>query len=194
MRWYFPILVFLLSGATPIFSQEGGDGGNQVSDNYIIRASDVIQFKVFNEPGLDTQVRISADGKMSLPWIGEIYVAGMSLRKAREHVYQRYNSDYLVNPQIQLDVVYFSENRVQVLGQVGKQGDIIIPPEESLTLLQAISKASGWTRLSNKKKVKLKRITSNGELTEHTIDARNISIKDWPLQKGDVILVPEIIL
>ena len=166
----------------------------EVSDSYVIQASDVIQFKIFGEPDLDTKVRVSADGKMSLPWIGDVLVQTRTLREAREEIFKLYNKDYFVNPQLQLEVIYFAENRIQVLGQVGSQGDVVIPPEERLTLMQAISKANGWTRLSNRKRVKLKRTLENGQIKEYTIDTRKISINDWPLKKGDVIVVPEIIL
>lgn len=135
-----------------------------------------------------------ADGIVSLPWIGDIHLQGKTVREARQSIYTLYDRDYLVNPQVQLLVTYFSENRVQVLGQVARQGDVVIPPEETLSLLQAIARAKGWTRLSNKRRVSLRRVMPDGNIKEYMIDAGKISVKDWQLQKGDVITVPEIIL
>lgn len=170
------------------------DAVGKVSDNYVIQPSDIIVFKVVGEPDIDTELRVSADGIVFLPWIGDIHLQGKTVREARQSIYTLYDQDYLVNPQVQLLVTYFSENRVQVLGQVGRQGDVVIPPEETLSLLQAIARAKGWTRLSNKRRVGLQRVMPNGTIKEYMIDAGKISVKDWQLQKGDVITIPEIIL
>ena len=175
------------------FSLRGQEEGNiqQALDNYLIQSKDIIKFKIIGEPEMDMEVRVSQNGIISLPLIGTVEVAGMALEQARQKVYEAYDRDYFVNPQVQLLVIQYAEKRVQVLGQVLKQGFVIIPPNENLTLLGAISGAGGWTQLSNKRSVTLQRVMPDGETKEFKIDANKVGAKDWSLKDGDVISIPE---
>lgn len=165
------------------------------SDDYYLSALDLIQFRIYGEPELNSEVRVTADGMINLPFIGVIKVAGNTLLEARQMIYELYDRDYFVNPQIQIHVIEYSMRRVQVLGQVTSQGFVFIPPEESFSLLQAISAAGGFTRLANPRSVQLKRVGKDGEIQVQTINVDNImkdpKTKDLQLQTDDTIYVPE---
>ncbi len=96
---------------------------------------------VFNEPSLTTQTRISADGTVQFPLIGEVKLGGMPIRDARELVRRRYNADYLVEPQVYLNVLTYAQRRFTVLGQVNRPGTYDFPRAANTS---ACSKPSGW--------------------------------------------------
>jgi len=50
----------------------------------LIAAGVLIKVSVFEAPDLDREVRVSADGMISLPLIGEVHVAGLSTEQVRE--------------------------------------------------------------------------------------------------------------
>ncbi len=123
--------------------------------------------------------------------------------KHRLLVYQ-YNVDRILNdaniPDIELqdgDIISVAElrDKVNVLGQVNRPGFVMIPAQEQLTLVEAISGAGGFTRLGNKKKVQLRRTDQNGKLRVIEVDVddaiQNPDTKDIVLGDGDIIFVPE---
>src|SRR6185503_5788059 len=73
--------------------------------------------------------------------------------------------DYLVNPQVTVTVLEYSKRRFTVLGQVQRPGTYEIPNEESVTFLQAIAMAGGYTRLANRSNVTVTRTINNRKPT-----------------------------
>lgn len=192
---YIMPAALLFMGAVMHAEQENDQGTKPGIDNYILSALDLIQFRIYGESELDSEVRISADGIISLPFIGVIEIAGKTVLEARQLIYDLYDRDYFVNPQIQIHVIEYATRRVHVLGQVTNQGFVFIPPEESFSLLQAISAAGGFTRLANPRAVQLKRVGEDGEIQVNTINVDNImkdpKARDWLLKTDDTIYVPE---
>ena len=117
----------------------------QTSETYVIRAMDALQFRIVGELETATEVRVSGDGIVSLPYIGSVRLAGLTVEQARKHLFELYDADWYVNPQIDLIVVAYAERRVRVLGKVARQGFVIFPPEEEMTLMGAIAGAGGWS-------------------------------------------------
>jgi polysaccharide export outer membrane protein len=75
---------------------------------------------------------------------------------------------------------------------------VLFPQEIGLTLLDAIARAGGFSRLADKKRVRLTRINPDGKAENFTINADDI-MKDasndpWVLLRDDVISVPERVL
>ena len=64
---------------------------------------------------------------------------------------------YLTNPQVNLTVRTYARKLFTILGQVQKPGTYPIEGGESVSLLQAIGMAGGYTRIANPSKVILKR-------------------------------------
>jgi polysaccharide export outer membrane protein len=77
-------------------------------------------------------------------------------------------------------------------------GEIEFPREEGLTLLDAISRAGGFTRLADRRKIRLTRQMPNGAVQNFIVNADDMiegdSAEKWGLQTGDLIFVPERLL
>lgn len=138
---------------------------------------------------------MSREAAVMLPLIGRVNLAGKTIRQAEELVQELYDRDYLVNPQINITVLEYARRTVNVLGSVGNPGEIEFPREEGLTLLEAISRAGGFTRLADRKKIRLTRQTDSDEPENFIVNADEMiegdSAEQWPLQTGDLIFVPE---
>lgn len=163
----------------------------KASENYVIGPLDVIHFRIIGEDETQTEVRVANDGCISLPYIGTVKISDMTVADARSLIYKMYAADYYVNPQVDLAIVSYKQQRVNVQGMVNRQGFVIFPPEEKVTLLGAIAMAGGWSdnRLASKT-VKLVR-TADNKTTTTEIDTTKIGPEDCPLQDGDLIIVPE---
>ena len=122
---------------------------------------------------------------------------GKSLREAEELIRSRYDQDFLVKPQVTVTVLEYAKTSVNVLGSVGQAGSVVFTPEQPMTLLDAIARAGGFTRLADRKHVSLSR-TVDGKVEKYTINADELIQGDakqsWILIKDDVIYVPEKLL
>lgn len=166
--------------------------------DYVIAPSDLIRFQVYQEEDLSREVRVSQGGNITLPLVGTVKVKGMTVGKAQEHLTYLYNRDFLVDPQINLSIMEYSQRRVNVLGHVNRPGMVVFPPEESMTLIDAISGAGGFQRGANTRRVILIRTNEDGSRDRYTIDVEEIIQGNasyvWELQRDDVINVPQRIL
>lgn len=166
--------------------------------DYVLQPLDMIRFQVFQEDGLNRELRISQESTISLPLIGTVELKDKTILQAQEMIQDLYKRDYLVNPQINITVLDYAKRSINVLGSVGNPGVVYFPQEEGLTLLDAISRAGGFTRLADKKHVKLTRVLPDGKTESYEINADRImqgtSTDTWVILKGDVISVPERIM
>jgi len=166
--------------------------------DYLLQPYDLIEVVVFQESDLAREVRLSQDSTINLPLIGTVDLAGKTVRAAQDTIRRLYDKDYLVNPQINVTVKEYAKQTVNVLGSVNTPGAISIPPEQPLKLLDAITRAGGFTRLADRKRIKLTRLNADGKTSTSVINADDIiqsnTADSWVLSKGDVIFVPERIL
>ena len=162
---------------------------------YILRPMDLVKVQVFQQPDLDRELRVSQDHTVVMPLIGVVDVRNRTVRETELLITERYARDYLVNPQINLTVTEYAQRAVNVLGSVNNPGSVPIPLEKNFTLLDAIARAGGFSRLADQNKVSLTRTTIDGKTENFIINANQLmagaSSNRWILQDGDVISVPE---
>ncbi len=163
--------------------------------DYVLQPSDLIRVLIFQEPDLLREVRITQEYTLNLPMIGTIDVRGRTVRQAEEMIRSLYDRDYLVNPQVNLTVLEYSQRTVQVVGAVNSPGAVVFPPEQKMGLVEAIARAGGQSRIADLKRVQLTRTSAQGKTETFTINVvdlmKGASGEQWLLLKGDVVLVPE---
>lgn len=163
--------------------------------SYKLRPLDVLEMRVFQEEDMDTLCRISANGEIILPLINNVKVAGLSLQDAQAKIKELYEKDYLVSANVSLFIREYAPQRVYVIGQVNKPGEVIFPPEEQMTLSRAIAGAMGTTRIANQRSINIKRKMPDGGIKVFDVDLKAIlsdkNAKDFQVYDGDTIEVSE---
>ena len=174
---------------------ETGVSSSVQNSLYKLRPLDVLTIKVFQEPDLDTVYKVGQNGMFVLPLINAVKVAGLTLQETQKLIKQLYEKDYLVNADVSIFISEYSPQRVYVIGQVNRPGEVVFPPEETMTLSKAITGAMGTTRLANNRSINVKRVLPNGEVKVFEVDLKAIltkaNAKDFPIYEGDTIEVPE---
>jgi polysaccharide export outer membrane protein len=170
----------------------------QPNGDYLLQPQDLLRMQVFQEPDLLREVRISQEGTINLPLIEQVDLRNKTLRQAEQLIRDRYDRDFLVNPQITLVVVEYAKRTVNVLGNVNMPGAVPFPQEGKLNLIDAITRAGGFNRLADRKRVKLTR-TIDGKTETFEINAdqlmnKGASAEKWVLQVGDTVYVSERVL
>ena len=103
-----------------VVRSQGGALSSGESD-YVLVVGDVVELNVFREPDLTTQATIARDGTVQLPLIREVTLAGYTIRDARELLRGLYDKQFLVDPQVFLNVVKYAERKFTIMGQVALQ-------------------------------------------------------------------------
>ena len=162
------------------------------SPNHVLAPNESIQIKVFNEPELDTSVRIAEDGKITFPLIGEVKLGGLTVQKASELMRDRLSARFLVNPQVSISLVEMNRQLFTVLGQVQRPGTYRFPDHGSLSLVQVVGIAGGYTRLANPSRIIVKRIPGDQVFKlDGKRMASDAGTKPFMIQSGDIITIGE---
>jgi len=148
--------------------------GSTPNPGYRLGANDLIKVQVFGEESLNTETRVSGDGKISIPLLGILEIKGLTVKETEELIAKRLADGY----------IYSTKYRnFFVSGEVKTPGGY--PYEDGLTVLKAVTLAGGFTNKASPSRVKIKRLKDNKE--EETISAK---LHD-PVFPDDVIVVPE---
>jgi len=173
-------------------------GAPASATDYTLESGDVVGVKVFQEPDLDRELRVSQEGELYFPLIGKVDVKGRTLAEVEQVVRDAYDRDFLVNPQVNIVILKYQVRTVNVLGAVNAPQAVEYPPEQRLTILDAISRAGGFNRLADRRRVRLSRTLSDGRTENFVINTDELMsgvAKDpLVLRKDDVVFVPERVL
>jgi len=131
--------------------------------------------------------RVSSEGTVSLPILGNISLLGLTTKQAEEQIKLK-AKEYLKDPIIQVKLLNFKLN---ILGEVGSPGTYY-NYEGSINIIEALSMASGITNYANLKNVTVNRQVNN-VTTSYKIDLtkNNIYKSDvFYLKPNDVVYIP----
>ena len=131
-------------------------------------------------------VTVRPDGKVSLPLVGEVEVAGRTPAAVEEEISQRLAA-YVAAPVV-LIVEEIKSVQVTVLGEVRSPGRY--PLQQKLTVLDIIALAGGFTEFADRDKVIVLRRESTG-VQPITVDLKGL-LRDRTeapvfLRRGDTV-------
>ncbi len=171
----------------------GGGALASGESDYVLVIGDVVELNVFREPDLTTQATIARDGTVQLPLVREVKLAGLTIRDARELLRGLYDKQFLVNPQVFLNVVRYAQRKFTIMGQVARPGSYELQGGERMDILEAIGLAGGFTRIANRGRVIIQR-KEGDKVQALKVNAKRMADgKEMPVevQPGDVITVTE---
>ena len=161
-------------------------------DSYVIGANDVLAINVWKEPDISRSVPVRADGKISLPLVGELSASGQTPRQLEQEITKRLQS-YISEPEVTVIVTDSRSQKVNILGMIARPGTYLLGG--STTVLDAIAMAGGFRDFAKKKSIYVLRANSDGtqkripfnyqEVIKGTKPEQNVK-----LQAGDTLVVP----
>lgn len=110
---------------------------------------DEISVTFSGAPELNTKQKIQANGKVSLPTIGDVSASGRSITSFQSQLTSMYQP-HLQDPTVVVSLVSASAG-VYVSGEVMRPGKI--PLDRPMTALEAVMEAGGFTKFANPKQV-----------------------------------------
>lgn len=116
------------------------DGRGSAGD-YRIGAEDLLEVSVYGATDLDRTVRVSADGGISLPLVGDMHAEGLTARELEGEIEGLLEKSYMTHPQVSVFLREIESHPVSVFGAVGKPGVFQIRGAKSL--IEVLSMAQG---------------------------------------------------
>jgi len=140
-------------------------GGMSAPAGYVLSPTDQVAVEVFGEDDLRTSGRLNPEGNLSVPLLGSIHLAGLTLTQAASKLTELYSRDYLVNPKVNVTLLSYARRRFTILGQVGHPGVIEMPDSspQGIDLLEAIAMAGGYTRIAAPERITVRRQDPSGD-------------------------------
>jgi len=118
-----------------------GPVANSAAEDYRIGPQDLLEISVFEAPELNSAVRVSASGEISLPLVGAVQASNLT-PKALEFVLQELlRRSYMKDPHVSVFMKEMQSHPVSVFGAVKKPGVFQIDGPKSL--VEILSMAEG---------------------------------------------------
>jgi polysaccharide export outer membrane protein len=156
----------------------------------LLQPRDQISVNVFQEKDLSTaDAVIDQAGNVSLPLIGQVHAAGLSLEQLGSNVEKAYKSTYLKDPHVNVVLVKGAPRVVAVEGEVKSPG--VFEVQQGYTLLSALAMAGSPVETAKQDEVLIfrekdgQRVGGRFDLTE----IRSGRSPDPLVLPGDVIVV-----
>lgn len=172
-------------------------GTPPTATDYRLGPEDLLDITVLNIPeGVvgpiprKMEVRLSQEGLIALPLLGDLSVAGLSTTAVEQLLRERYD-EFLHDPQVGVQIKEYRGQQISIIGAVAKPGMYQLTGPR--TLVDLLSMAGGVNEKAGRQ-VYLYRQGSN-ERQSYVIDllslANNPGLVNMPVQAGDVINVPQ---
>lgn len=156
-----------------------------------LAANDLLEVRVYQEADLSGVYRVGPNGSINFPLCGKVAVGGMTASEASDAITACLKKDYLRRPQVSVMVKEFNSKKVFVFGEVSKPGAYAF--EEGMTIIHAVSQAGGFSKMAAKNSVNVTRVI-DGQEVKVPVKVEDIVVgreKNFALQPGDIIFVPE---
>ncbi|HLI84505.1 MAG TPA: polysaccharide biosynthesis/export family protein [Bryobacteraceae bacterium] len=187
-------VVGVLLFAAVLGAQDRHESGKApaTAPEYQIGEGDVLQISVWGEPSASVpSVVVRPDGKISMPLLKDVPVAGLTPAQAEALITKRL-ADIIKAANVTVIVAQINSKKVYVLGAVKKEEPIAYTYR--MTVMQALSEAGGLTDYARRKKIYVMRI-ENGKQVRLPFDYDAVVKGEHmemniALLPGDTIVVP----
>jgi polysaccharide export outer membrane protein len=164
------------------------------ADEYIIGTDDVLDIVVWKEESLSKAYTVDKDGLVTMPFLKEVKVGGLTTIAASELIANRLKAEgYLVNPVVTVTVKEYHSQKIMVFGTVKKPGSYYL--KEKTNALDLLSQID-YTESGSGKMVILRR-DSSGEETTVEVDLRALVLngdlsQNIEIKGGDKVIFSRI--
>lgn len=167
------------------------------ADVYRIGQDDILQVSVWRSPELSVTVPVRPDGRISVPLVGDVVVAGRTPDQVAADIKTRL-ATFVREPQVSIILTELRSHeylsRVRVTGAV--RTPVSIPYRPGMTVLDAVLAAGGVTEFASADNTKLFRRNKAETLETLPIKLDRLMKKgdlenNLALQPGDIVTVPE---
>ncbi|NJL82076.1 MAG: sugar ABC transporter substrate-binding protein [Chloroflexaceae bacterium] len=164
--------------------------------DYTLGAGDRLRLDIFQVEDLSGEYLVLVDGSLSLPLIGRLQVAGLTLAEVNQLASQRY-AKFLRYPVVTIVLVQPRPLKVAIAGEVNSPGSYTITlgqDRQFPTITDLLREAGGITAAAEIRQVQVRRFLKGRDqiLTVNLWDllSQGSLYQDVTLRDGDTVIVP----
>ena len=155
---------------------------------YVIAPGDGLDVRVYNEATISGKVRVRADGKITVQFLGDVQAAGKVPTQLAAEL-QTQLAQFLQKPSVTIQVDDMHAMNFTIIGEVAKPG--VFPLPTNTGVMQALALAGGLTQFADEDQIYVLRSNpvqrirfSYKQLVQNEPHAAAFKLSD-----GDVILI-----
>lgn len=156
--------------------------------NYVLGPDDVVEIEVLGRADFRARVRIQSDGKIQLPYLGDVEASNRTAKQLGEQVAQALEAGgYFAKPVMRVEIVGYASRYVTVLGAIGAPG--LLPMNRAYRLSEIVARVGG-VRADGADYIIIR--SADGEENRYPVKAMSMGgASDDPyVAAGDKIFVP----
>lgn len=134
-----------------------------------IGPNDQLEVIVFEAPELNRTARVSAQGDISLPLLGEVRAAGLTPSELQASIEARLRERYILRPHVSVQITEIQSQPVSVVGAVNRPG--IYQVRGAQTLIEVLALAGGLSEDAGERALVVRGGSSALEGTASSTDA-----------------------
>jgi polysaccharide export outer membrane protein len=145
-------------GALDPYGTQGKAAAYEFATGYRVGAADRLTIRVAGEPELTADYLVDGSGKISMPYVKTVAVAGFTAEEIENLVAKRLRNGYLRDPKVSVQVTTLRP--FYILGEVNTAGSFAYQP--GITVQNAVAIAGGYTARADQGKVLITRKDAAG--------------------------------
>ena len=164
-----------------------------LAQDYVVGEGDVLRIVVYDHDDLTTTARVSGEGVITFPLIGQVEVKGLTLSRIADKITSLLADGYVVNPQVNIFIQEFRSKKAFIMGEVQKPGLYVLSGQT--TFMGLLAEAGGLTKDAGDRAI-IKRKANPSDKNESviTVDLKRLIEKgdtslDVPIIDGDSIYI-----
>jgi polysaccharide export outer membrane protein len=159
---------------------------------YRLGPRDLVGIKVYEVPELNVERRVTENGILSLPLVGDVKVAGKNEEELVRDLKALLESRYVNHASVEISVLEFRSRPISVIGAVKQPGNLAFSGR--WTLVEALAAAGGLAD-NHGNVVHVLRRAENGLSDQVTLDLDDLLVRanpriNIPIFANDLINVP----
>lgn len=111
------------------------------AQDYKVGGGDVLKITVYGHDDLSTVERVSGEGMIRFPLLGQISVKGLSISGVSDKIARGLSEGFIINPQVSVFVEEFRSQKAIIMGEVAKPG--LYELKGFTTFLELVSQSGG---------------------------------------------------
>ncbi len=167
-------------GAIDPYGTKGKAAAYEFGTGYRVGAGDRLTIRVVGEPDLTADYLVDGSGNISMPYVQNLTVAGLTTPKIEAAITSRLRAGYLRDPRVSVQVTTLRP--FYILGEVNSAGGF--PYQPGMTVQNAIAIGGGYSARADQRAVLISRKTADGTKTYKV----PVTTQVYP---GDIIYIRE---
>jgi polysaccharide export outer membrane protein len=171
--------------APPALSPSPLPAGVLIGDGDLL---EINVYTVYGAADVTQKTRVSNTGKVSLPFVGDVHVAGLTAEKAQDAIQTAFrDGQFMNNPHVSILIDEYATQGVSILGEVNKPS--VYPLVAPRRLFDMISEAGGLTARAGRIVLITRRDTPDKPMSVNLTQQGPRSEANVDIQPGDTIVV-----